>query len=198
MNYFNLIKIFTREFFKRIAIFLRYLKVLMNFCGVDITWPVNILFDDISALKIGNDVTIGAFSEIVVLKKTEKSEVKGELIIGNRAVIGSHANIRAAGGIIQIGENALIAQNVSFIAANHSDDFDGRSPYRDMQWDEEKTGIIIGENVWIGAGVILLPGSSIGNNSIIAGGSVVTRNIPENEIWSGVPAKYLRKVSNIN
>ncbi|MEG1551379.1 MAG: DapH/DapD/GlmU-related protein, partial [Oscillospiraceae bacterium] len=53
----------------------------------------------------------------------------------------------------------------------------------------------IGNNVWIGAGAIILPGVNIGDNSVIGAGSVVTKDIPENVVAVGNPCKVLRKIS---
>ena len=52
--------------------------------------------------------------------------------------------------------------------------------------------ITIGDNVWIGAGVTIVAGKSIGSGSIIGANSLITKDIPQNEIWGGVPAKFLK------
>jgi len=145
-----------------------------------------------NAIKIGMDVCIGPFAEIIALESVEFSSVKGRLDIGDRVVIGKGANIRAAGGEIEIAEGCLIAQNVSLIAANHL--LDRALYYRDQPWDSEKVGVSIQRNVWIGANVVVLPGVHIGENAVIAAGAVVTRDVPANQIWAGVPARYLRDI----
>ncbi|MCG9579488.1 acyltransferase [Vibrio tubiashii] len=53
--------------------------------------------------------------------------------------------------------------------------------------------VSIGSYCWIGANVFINPGIEVGNNSVVGANSVVTKNIPENEIWAGVPAKFIRK-----
>ena len=55
--------------------------------------------------------------------------------------------------------------------------------------------VYIGDNVWIGAGVIIVPGIRIGKNSVIGAGSVVTKDIPDNVVAVGNPCKILRKIS---
>ena len=57
-----------------------------------------------------------------------------------------------------------------------------------------KAPVVIKDNAFIGAKVIVLKGVTIGENSIIGAGSVVTRSVPDNEIWAGNPAKFIRKV----
>jgi acetyltransferase-like isoleucine patch superfamily enzyme len=137
-------------------------------------------------------VSIGPFSEIAVLHKTPFSDKAGRLVIGDNVIIGTGANIRAAGGEIHIGNDSLIAQNVSIIGANHLMDHEGL--YRQTRWDESRTGVYIGCNVWIGANVSLLPGIKIGNNSVIGAGSVVSKDVGDNEIWSGCAAIKKRNV----
>jgi carbonic anhydrase/acetyltransferase-like protein (isoleucine patch superfamily) len=160
--------------------------------GLVVVSPVALQYDDLRAISIGADVIIGAFSEIVVLSESPYSSIPGRLEIGDRAVIGAHANIRATGGRITIGRNALIAQQVSLIAANHV--ISDQRPYRDLPWDSTKVDVEIGENVWLGAGVMVLPGCRIGANAVVGAGTVVTKNIPANEIWVGNPARKLRNI----
>jgi serine acetyltransferase len=58
----------------------------------------------------------------------------------------------------------------------------------------KKAPIVIGDDVFVGANSIILKGVTIGNRSIIGAGSIVTRNIPADEVWAGNPAKFIRKV----
>jgi acetyltransferase-like isoleucine patch superfamily enzyme len=160
--------------------------------GLVLSFPITLQYDDLKAIAIGDDVLIGAFGEIVVFSNSTFSPIPGALLIGDRVIIGSHVNIRAAGGRITIGNNTLIAQNVSLIASNHI--ISHQQPYRDLPWDTTKVGVEIGENVWLGAGVTVLPGCQIGNNAVVGAGSIVTKSIPANEIWVGTPAKKLRNV----
>lgn len=140
-------------------------------------------------LSIGSEVHIGPYSQIVVLSKSSFSTVDGRLRIGSRTVIGAFANIRAAGGVVDIGTNCLIAQGVSIIAANHQ--IVPGCIHRDAPWDESRTGVAIMENCWVGAGVAILPGVTVGTGAIIAAGSVLTKSVPAGEIWAGVPARRI-------
>ncbi|MBE9037030.1 acyltransferase [aff. Roholtiella sp. LEGE 12411] len=185
--------IIIKIFQKIVRNWLNYLHILQHNQGVDIPLSVVMQYDDINAIKISPEVNIGEFVEFVVVAKSPHSNVPGRLIIEKRAVIGSYANIRAAGGEIYIGQNCLIAQHVSLIACNHT--ISHEKPYRDLPWNEEKTGIFIDENVWIGCGVTILPGCRIGKNSVIGAGSVVTISIPANEVWAGVPARKIKDIS---
>lgn len=57
---------------------------------------------------------------------------------------------------------------------------------------------IIGDHVWIGANAVILAGKNVGSHSVVAAGAVVTKNIPEYELWGGVPAKYINKIQVAN
>lgn len=155
-------------------------------------FPIIWSYDNYDAIKIGAGVFIGAFSEITVVENSPNSKITGRLIIEERAVIGAAANIRAAGGEIYIGRNSLIANNVCLVASNHA--ISNEQPYRDLGWDESKTGVFIDENVWMGAGVTVLPGCTIGKNSVIGAGSVIAKSVPPNEVWAGVPARKIRSI----
>lgn len=61
-----------------------------------------------------------------------------------------------------------------------------------QKWDESKTGITIGDDVWIGANCVILPGVHIHNGAVIGAGSVVTKDIPANAIAVGNPAKVIK------
>lgn len=177
----------------RISQLYKLAKIKLRYPNCNIDSNVSLSVDSFNALVIGDDVSIGAFSEIVVLQKTSYSPIQGGLVIGNRVVIGKGANIRAAGGEVLIEDCALLAQDVSLIAANHSLELSG--VYRDQLWDSKRTGVTINKNAWIGAGVVVLPGVVIGENSVIGAGSVVNSNVPPNEIWAGIPAKLIRPLN---
>lgn len=147
-------------------------------------------FNWLDSLDIGNNVHIMPHVEIIVFKKTRNSSIEGKLVLKDNVVIATGANIRAAGGVIEIGEYSGIGENSAVIASNHLIDKDHL--HLNSSWDEERTGVILGRNVWIGANCCLLPGCKIGDNSIVAAGSVVTKEIPANQIWGGVPAKKIK------
>jgi len=160
--------------------------------NVTINHPVSWTCDNPAALTIGSYVTISAFCEIVIFAKSRFSPVPGQLIIGDRTFLGSFGNIRAAGGKIVIGNDCLIAQNVSLIGSNHQ--IKHGQIYWQLPWDERKTGVTIGNNVWLGCGVTVLPGCSVGDNAIVGAGSIVTKNIPAGTIWFGNPARQMRVI----
>lgn len=92
---------------------------------------------------------------------------------------------------VKIGDNVLIGPNVSIYTAGHP-----------IHADTRKTGyeygapITIGDNVWIGGNSIILPDVTVGSNSVIAAGSVVTRDVPEWTVVAGNPARVIKEITN--
>ena len=150
-------------------------------------------YKDLDDIEIGENVSICAFCEIVIQRHTRHSSVPGKLILKDGAIVSTGVNIRAAGGCIEIGRQSAVAQNVVLVAANHATG-SGEDRAR-IPWDEERTGVRIGDNVWIGANTVLLPGSEVGDNTIVAAGSVVRGKIGANELWAGVPARRIRSLA---
>ena len=93
---------------------------------------------------------------------------------------------------IFIGDDCLIGPGCHLITAQHPVSPALRKGKEKLQYNKP---IHIGNNVWLGAGVIVLPGVTIGDNSIVAAGSVVTKDIGENVIVAGSPAKVLRQIT---
>ncbi len=110
------------------------------------------------------------------------------LFIGNSVFIGRNTFLSAIGRI-EIGDNVLIGAYGYIAAANHR--FESIALPIASQGYELKT-VKIGRGAWLGAHVIVLPGVTIGEDAIVGGGAVVTRDIPNREIWAGVPAKKIR------
>ena len=90
---------------------------------------------------------------------------------------------------VTIGDDCFIGPNVNIYTACHSTDPVERNTR--IEWAEPVT---IGDNVWIGGSVTILPGVTIGNNVTIGAGSVVTRDIPDNVVAVGNPCKVIKSV----
>lgn len=90
---------------------------------------------------------------------------------------------------VKIGDRVLIAPNVQFYAATHPTDAKSRGEL----WEFGKP-ITIGSDVWIGGSSVICPGVTIGDRSIIAAGSVVTKDVPADVIVGGNPAKFIKNV----
>ena len=94
-------------------------------------------------------------------------------------------------GHIFVGDQVMFGPNVTITTANHPIEPELRA--RGLQYNKD---VRIGNNAWIGAGAILLPGVHIGNNTVIGAGSIVTRDIPDNVVAVGNPCRVLRPVSD--
>lgn len=116
--------------------------------------------------------------------------------IGNNCSIASFTTIYAKFGL-KIGDNCLISSNCGISSYNHIQASYQR-PLDTAQDGQYSQPVLIGNNVWIGMNACVLPGVSIGDNSIIGSGSVVTKSIPANEIWVGNPARFVRKIDFSN
>jgi len=101
----------------------------------------------------------------------------------------NHNLVILDGAKVIFGDNVFIAPNCGFYTAGHPIEVEKRN-----QGIEYAKPITIGDNVWIGGNVVVLPGVSIGNNSVIGAGSVVTKDIPDNVIAVGNPCKVLKKI----
>ena len=107
--------------------------------------------------------------------------------LGKDVFINMGCKFQDQGGIF-IGDGALIGHNVVLATLNHA-----------MAPEDRATmvpaSIHIGRNVWIGANATVLPGVTIGDGAIVAAGAVVTKDVPENTVVGGVPARIIRQLS---
>ncbi len=157
-------------------------------CHID--FRVDIRYDFIEDIEIGKNVRIGPFTVIAVLNYDKDTMRNSKLVIGEGTYFGQQNNIRATGGNIVIGKKCLISQQVSIIASNH---LTVPGEYiMDQPWTAG-LDVIIEDDVWIGCGVQILPGVSIGKGAVIAAGSVVTKQVPPNMIYGGIPAKFIKE-----
>lgn len=111
------------------------------------------------------------------------------LKIGDRTFINADFMV-IGGGAVTIGEDCLIGPRCGIYTPNHAEDVERRL----AGW-ELPSPVTIGNNVWLGGSVTITPGVSIGDNSIIGAGSVVTRNIPANVVAVGNPCRVVRPIA---
>ncbi len=88
---------------------------------------------------------------------------------------------------ITIGDDVQIGPNVQLLTPTHPVEAEARR----AKWESARP-ITIGSNVWLGGGVIVLPGVSIGDNTVVGAGAVVTRDLPGNVVAVGNPARVTR------
>lgn len=137
----------------------------------------------LNGISLGNRVTIREFGIIQCSSRVENPGVG--LVIEKNVYIGPRCNI-GVGGEIFIGEGTLIGADFTAVAENHL-----QINERVSNVEVTRHGISIGENCWIGHRVIILDGVTLGSNSIVGAGSVVTKSFPPGSKIAGVPARQL-------
>lgn len=134
--------------------------------------------------RIGHNVYIGNNCTL-----TEEN-----ISIGNNVSIGSFCCFQSVHGNIEIGSNVLFGPNVHIHGGNHSIDRIGYLINEDGLKAKGEDGlIVIEDDCWIGACSIILKNVRIGRGSIIGAGSVVTKNVPQYSIYTGVPSQKTRQ-----
>lgn len=103
----------------------------------------------------------------------------------------NHNLVILDGASVTFGDNVFIGPNCGFYTAGHPVDVEQRN-----EGLEYAHPISIGNNVWLGGNVVVLPGVSIGDNTIIGAGSVVTKDIPSNVIAVGSPCKVIKNIAD--
>ncbi|MEC0167215.1 sugar O-acetyltransferase [Paenibacillus graminis] len=139
---------------------------------------------DMSILK-------GLFAEVgenVYIESNFRCEFGFNISIGNEVYI-NHDMIILDCNEVKIGNNVFIGPRAGLYAANHAED-----PFERAEKGVYSAPIIIQDNVWLGGDVKITQGVTIGENSIIGAGSVVTKDIPANTIAAGVPCKVIRPI----
>ena len=140
----------------------------------------NVYIDDYPTL-------IGASDANIQFTSWNIGEYEGEITIGKYSLITPGVRIMAAEKI-EIGDACMIAHGAYISDADWHGIYDRAEPVGTTK------PVILKENVWIGDSAIICKGVTIGKNSIIGAGSVVTKDVDENSIYAGNPAKFIKKL----
>ena len=153
---------------------LKRLKALFHACGEEVFIEHGFHMDYGDNITMGDRVFINVNFTLVDGKGAEASKADDEHLIN---------------GKISIGNDCLIGPNVQLLAVSH--DVDPQSRLAKHNYVDD---IIIGNNVWLGGGVIILAGVIIGDNAVVGAGSVVTKNVEEQSFYAGNPACKIRSL----
>ena len=147
--------------------------------------------------SVFSDLRVWYLSSVLKIlnKGTNKSMVGNNVYIGrgNKLAIGSGARINENVYLekVTLGDDVLIAPNVAILSRMH--EFSSMEVPISQQGYREEKAVIVGNDVWIGRNVVVMPGVSIGEGAIVGAGSVVTKDVEPYSIVGGVPAKLIRK-----
>jgi acetyltransferase-like isoleucine patch superfamily enzyme len=172
-----------------------YVTLILRWAWLKVRWRGRLRTDGLCfvcpgvKLEIGRDATITLGRWAWLGHGTKVRAHEGEVSIGAKTVLGQECTISAYKNV-SIGRECIIADRVMMIDFDHGM-VEVERPIREQ--GIYKRDVQIGHNVWIGYGACVLRGVTIGNNSVIGTSSVVTRDVPENTVAAGVPARTVRK-----
>lgn len=161
-----------------------YYHNLFKNCGKKVHIDIGCYLKGCQNIILGNNIGFGLNSQVYASGNGSE-----KISIGDNTFFNANVMINAdCGGVIEIGSHCIVGPNVIFRTSNHV--FTDRNiPIMEQGHNPGK--IIIKDDVWIGANVVLLPNISVGKGAIIGAGAVVTKNIDDYAIVAGVPAKQI-------
>lgn len=145
-----------------------------------------------SYIEIGEDFSAGSRFRMEAIDEYQEERFTPKIIIKDNNSFGTDVHIGCINHI-EIGKECLLGSRILIIDHQHGniEDLNAAIPPQRRQLIS-KGPIIIGNNVWMGDGVVIMPNVRIGDNSIIAANAVVTKDVPHNTVVAGVPAKILK------
>lgn len=139
--------------------------------------------NEIVECSIGKGTTIWSYNSLIRCNIGENTKITSYVQINDGAEIGDGCNLQPyvlINSNVKIGNNVFIAGGVQFTDIK----------YPDIHPPVKKEPATVGNNVVICNGAIIFPGVTIGDNAVIGAGALVTKSIPSDEVWMGVPARY--------
>lgn len=158
------------------------------FALADACYRATVAGDDEAARQALTDL-LGSLGEGAYVKPPLAVDYGENVHIGARTFVNSNLTALDVARIT-IGEDCQIGPNVQLLTPTHPVDPD---PRRDKL--EAALPIVLGDNVWLGGGVIVCPGVTIGDNTVVGAGSVVVRDLPANVVAVGNPARVVREIA---
>jgi acetyltransferase-like isoleucine patch superfamily enzyme len=182
---------------------------LLGSCGRGVVFGRNVVLRHPHKIHIGNNVVIDD-NVLLDAKGTDNEGIRiadgafvgrnsilsckdGDIYIGERTNIGFNCEIFSAGKVI-LGSRIFLAAYCYLVGGTHKFD---RTDIPIMDQERVAKGITVGDNVWLGAGVVIDDGVTIGDDAIVGAGAVVNRSVDPFAIVGGVPARFLKDRRNI-
>jgi acetyltransferase-like isoleucine patch superfamily enzyme len=180
---------------------------LLGAVGRNVVFGQGVVLRHPAKIRIGDDVTVDDLvlldakgetnrgieigSGVFLGRGTILSCKDGDIVLGERSNLGFHGEI-FSGSTVTVGRNGLFAANVYLVGGGH--DFE-RGDVAVIDQPRSSTGIVLGENVWLGTGVRVLDGVRVGSDVVVGANAVVNADLPDGAIAAGVPARVLRRRS---
>jgi acetyltransferase-like isoleucine patch superfamily enzyme len=172
----------------------KYGRLFLRLAWLKLRWRGRLVTDGIAFVGPGVTFEIGKGAKVHLGRwswighGTKVRAHEGEIFIGAKSVLGQECTISSFQHVA-IGRECIVADRVMFI------DFDHGVVEVDRPIREQgiyKRDVNVGNNVWIGYGACILRGATVGDNAIIGTSTVVTKDVPDNAVVGGVPARVLR------
>ena len=144
---------------------------------------------DIEDSLRGSRILVAAYAVIDSFVKVKPAGGVGDLVVGERSIINSGCVLYTGNGIV-IGCDVAIAANCTFAPVNHGYK-DKTRLIREQGFLPSKGGIVVEDDVWIGANCVLLDGAVLRQGCVLAAGSVVRGELPAYTVWAGSPLRQV-------
>ncbi|MDB5416957.1 MAG: acetyltransferase [Phenylobacterium sp.] len=155
---------------------------------IDPTASISPLADIEDSVR-GTLIRIGAKTVIDAFVKIKPAGGMGDVVIGAECAINSGTVIYSGNGV-KIGDAVAVAANCTFAPTNHAI-ADRTRRIRDQGFQPSKGGIVVEDDVWIGAGAVLLDGAMVRKGAVVAAGAVVRGEVEAYAIYAGAPARKI-------
>ena len=154
-----------------------------------------VLCEGKGCISVGEGTTFGFIEDADFWSSYEflnPRNADSKISIGRNCQICNRFTAVSEGEGIEIGDNVLVGSSVTVLDS----DFHDIDPEKRIGGTPKTGKVVIGDNVWIGDRVMILKGTSIGNNSVVAAGAVVSGEFPADVIIGGVPAQVIREIND--
>jgi acetyltransferase-like isoleucine patch superfamily enzyme len=172
----------------------KYGRLFLRLAWLKVRWRGRLQTDGIAFVGPGVKFEIGKGARVVLGRwswighATKVRAHEGEVLIGAKSVLGQECTISAFQHV-SIGRECIVADRVMLIDFDHGV-VETERPIREQ--GIYKRDVRVGHNVWMGYGACVLRGVSVGDNAIVGTSAVVTKDVPDNAVVGGVPARVLR------